>query len=217
VDVSCAGDATLAAFTAAFVSKLPATRCAELANLAGALAVERAGASPISLAELELRASTSKIAAKNVPTPALADLVSSLKKCSKRVVFTNGCFDKLHRGHIHHLQEAKNLGDILIVALNSDASVRRIKGEGRPANRLEDRLSILSSLSFVDYLVVFEEDTPINLLQLVRPDILVKGANTLEIVGEEHAGQVVRLPMLEDHSIRVLAEEKLAEEFPLLG
>jgi D-beta-D-heptose 7-phosphate kinase / D-beta-D-heptose 1-phosphate adenosyltransferase len=204
VDVSCAGDSVLAAFSAAYISGFPLKQCVELGNTAGALAVERQGAEPISLGELELRYSNQSLVSKTVPKDSLNNLINGLKKCGKRLVFTNGCFDTLHRGHIHHLREAKELGDVLIVGLNSDDSVRRIKGEGRPITNLEDRLSILSALSFVDYLIVFSEDTPINLIKSIKPNILVKGANTLEILGEEYAEKTVILPLLDDHSSRVV-------------
>ncbi len=103
--------------------------------------------------------------------------VSKLRKKSKKIVFTNGCFDIIHAGHISYLNEAKTLGDVLIVGLNSDKSVRRLKGEGRPVINEQDRAYILANLKPVDYVAVFDEDTPYELIKEIRPDILVKGGD----------------------------------------
>ena len=92
-------------------------------------------------------------------------------------MFTNGCFDLLHRGHVAYLNQAKTLGDVLIVAVNADASVRRLKGPGRPLNTLEDRMAVLAALSCIDHLVTFEDDSPVELLRIIRPDLLVKGGD----------------------------------------
>lgn len=100
-----------------------------------------------------------------------------MKNKGKKIVFTNGCFDILHVGHIQYLEEAKSYGDVLIVGLNTDASVRKLKGESRPINNQNDRANILSSLSSVDYVVIFEEETPYELIRLISPDILVKGGD----------------------------------------
>ena len=94
-----------------------------------------------------------------------------------KVVFTNGCFDILHRGHVEYLSKAADRGDVLVVGLNTDASVKRLKGEGRPVNNEESRALVLASLSFVDAVVLFDEDTPYELIKAVRPDVLVKGAD----------------------------------------
>jgi D-beta-D-heptose 7-phosphate kinase/D-beta-D-heptose 1-phosphate adenosyltransferase len=124
----------------------------------------------------------------------------------KRVVFTNGCFDIIHRGHITYLNEAKRLGDVLVVGVNSDDSVRRLKGHERPINCLEDRVQVLAALSSIDCIVPFEEDTPIRLIDDVRPDVFVKGGdytrdNLVEAsVVEEQGGRVAILPYVEDHS-----------------
>ena len=109
------------------------------------------------------------------------------KKRGLQVVFTNGCFDILHRGHIEYLNESKSLGDILILGLNSDKSVRKIKGEGRPIQSDEDRALILCNLRSVDYVVIFDEDTPQRLIDLLLPDVLVKGGDYSvgDIVGRE--------------------------------
>ena len=118
----------------------------------------------------------------------LKDNINFLKKIkeeNKKIVFTNGCFDILHVGHIRYLSEAKKLGNILIVGLNSDKSVKKLKGDNRPINIFEDRATLLASLRFVDLVIIFEEETPENLIKKIKPDILVKGGdyNIEDIVG----------------------------------
>ena len=123
-----------------------------------------------------------------------------------KIVFTNGCFDILHRGHVEYLSKAASHGDVLIVGLNSDSSVRSIKGESRPVQDQESRALILASLQFVTIVVFFEEDTPYNLIKLVQPDVLVKGADYKqeEIVGYDivkaKGGQIVTIDLVEGHS-----------------
>lgn len=124
------------------------------------------------------------------------------RQAGQRIVFTNGCFDILHRGHAIYLQAAKALGDKLVVGVNADASVKRLKGEGRPINRENDRAYLLASLAAVDYVVIFEEDTPYELLSHVRPDILVKGGDyRLEnVIGREFAGEVHLIDFVDGYS-----------------
>ena len=123
-----------------------------------------------------------------------------------KVVFTNGCFDILHRGHVEYLSKAADMGDVLVVGLNTDASVRRLKGEGRPINNQEARALVLASLSFVDAVVLFDEDTPLELIKAVHPDVLVKGADYKpeEIVGADfvtsYGGTVTTIPLVEGYS-----------------
>ena len=132
---------------------------------------------------------------------------------SNTLVFTNGCFDILHVGHIHTLQEAKKLGDKLIVALNSDASVRILKGEERPINNEKDRASIIAALDVVDLVVIFREQTPIIPIELICPEIPVKGGDwkVEEIVGgefvQEHGGKVYAIPFQEGYSSSNLIEK----------
>jgi len=130
----------------------------------------------------------------------LDNLLHALKRprqAGKKVVFTNGCFDILHPGHVVLLERSKNLGDILVVGLNSDGSVRRLKGRPRPVLPERARAEILAALECVDYVVVFREDTPLRLIQTVRPDILVKGADykAKQIIGREYVRKVVRIPL----------------------
>lgn len=136
----------------------------------------------------------------------LGHLIPQFQKTKKRIVFTNGCFDLLHIGHIRYLKEAQNLGDVLIVGLNSDSSVKRLKGENRPIYPQEERAEILASLRFVDYVVIFDEDTPQTLIELVQPDVLVKGGDwpIEKIVGADivlkKGGKVFSLPYVDNHS-----------------
>ncbi len=107
----------------------------------------------------------------------LTQLINRLKQAGKKIVFTNGVFDILHRGHVDYLSKAKSFGDVLIVGLNTDASVRRIKGEQHPIQKQQDRVAILLALRAVDYVVFFSEDTPERLIRMIKPDVLVKGAD----------------------------------------
>ena len=125
---------------------------------------------------------------------------------NKKVVFTNGCFDILHRGHIEYLSKARDLGDVLVVGLNTDSSVKRIKGENRPVQDEASRAQILASLRFVEAVILFDEDTPYELISLVKPDILVKGGDYSEatIVGADivkaNGGEVVTIPLTPGYS-----------------
>ncbi len=128
--------------------------------------------------------------------------VEALKREGKRIVFTNGCFDILHIGHVNYLEQAKALGDTLILALNSDASVRSIKGSPRPIVPQEERAYILASLEVVDYVIIFDEDTPLTLIEDIEPDVLVKGGDWDQetVVGgasvEKRGGRVVIIPQV---------------------
>ena len=130
----------------------------------------------------------------------IAELVDKLKDQSKKIVFTNGCFDIIHAGHVQYLSEAKALGDILIIGLNSDSSVKRLKGNDRPVNDQTNRATVIGAMKPVDYVVIFEEDTPFEIIKVVQPDILVKGGDWTEnnIVGADivksNGGKVISLP-----------------------
>jgi len=131
--------------------------------------------------------------------------ISKIRK-EKKIVFTNGCFDILHLGHIHLLKKAKKLGDVLIIGLNSDSSVKKIKGEERPIKDENTRAQILASLEMVDFVVIFKEKTPLRLIKSIRPDVLVKGGDwkESEIVGADfvksYKGKVKRIKYLKGHS-----------------
>lgn len=147
---------------------------------------------------------------------ALAETVAQLRHTGKTVVFTNGCFDILHPGHIYTLTHAKALGDVLIVGINSDASVKRLKGERRPILNQNERAVMLAALQAVDYVTVFEEDTPFALIQLLQPQILVKGGDwaSQTVVGQDlveaHGGKVVLIPYQEGLSTTEIIEKILA-------
>ncbi len=140
------------------------------------------------------------------------------RRNGRRLGFTNGCFDILHAGHVACLREAAAMGDILAVGVNSDESVRRLKGEGRPVNPLEDRLAVLAALEFVDYVIPFEEDTPLKLIEKLLPDVLVKGGDyqVSEIVGADvvrnHGGMVKTVPLAEGRSTTAILARLLRED-----
>jgi D-beta-D-heptose 7-phosphate kinase/D-beta-D-heptose 1-phosphate adenosyltransferase len=137
---------------------------------------------------------------------ALIKELKSLRKKGKKIVFTNGCFDILHSGHIQYLKKAKSLGDVLVVGLNSDSSVRKIKGKRRPLIKQKDRALILASLEMVDFVVIFYEEMPLNLIRAIKPDILAKGADwkTEDIVGKDfvssYGGQIRRIAFKKGYS-----------------
>ncbi|MHA1833303.1 MAG: D-glycero-beta-D-manno-heptose 1-phosphate adenylyltransferase [Candidatus Baldrarchaeia archaeon] len=136
----------------------------------------------------------------------LKQIVDKIRRQGKKIVFTNGCFDLLHIGHVRYLQEAKNLGDILIVAVNSDESVKKIKGKGRPIIPAEERSEVIAALECVDYVVVFHETLPNRMIKILKPDVHVKGGDYS--IGElpeakivkSHGGKVVILGKVEGHS-----------------
>lgn len=142
----------------------------------------------------------------------LAQKLIEIRK-NKKIVFTNGCFDVLHRGHTDYLQKSKELGDILIVALNSDDSIKRLKGEERPLNNLDDRLAVISALESVDFVTSFNDDTPIKLISLLKPDLLVKGGDWAveDIVGAKEViswgGKVSTIKYIDGKSTTTLIEK----------
>ena len=138
----------------------------------------------------------------------LSSLVEKLRNEGKKIVFTNGCFDIIHAGHVDYLEEAKSFGDFLIVGMNSDESVRRIKGEKRPIVPEEYRARVLEGLKAVDCVFIFDDETPLKVIETVKPDVLVKGADwPLEkIVGREFAGEVKRIPFRFDISTTKIVE-----------
>ena len=136
-------------------------------------------------------------------------IAKRLKEQKRKIIFTNGCFDILHRGHASYLEKAKALGDILILGLNSDESITRLKGESRPINTLEDRAFLLAALESVDYVVPFTEDTPLELITLVKPHTLVKGADYegKEVVGSNISCEVVLIDFVAGKSTSGLIEK----------
>jgi len=152
------------------------------------------------------------------PLSSLKKIIAALRKRGKSIVFTNGCFDLLHYGHVKYLEEARAGGDILVVAVNSDASVRKIKGRKRPIVNEGDRLKTVAALESVDYVVLFEEKTPIRVIKTIKPDILVKGAdwNRNDIVGGNYisslGGRAVTIKLVKNRSTTNLIR-KIAKVF----
>lgn len=177
-DVTGAGDTVIALLGASLAAGLPAAGAAALANLAAGLVVRKIGVASVTPAELRLALhQRGKGGGGLVAREELVRFVREAKARGERVLMTNGCFDILHAGHVAYLEEAKSLGDRLIVAVNDDASVRRLKGDGRPVNPLADRMAVLGGLAAVDWVVPFAEDTPEALICEVLPDLLVKGGD----------------------------------------
>ncbi|EGK7514907.1 D-glycero-beta-D-manno-heptose-7-phosphate kinase [Campylobacter lari] len=178
-DVTGAGDSVIAMLAYALALKVDIAKACELANDAAAVVVAKVGSVSVSLEEI-----------KNLKKASFEDKIKSKEELVKliqnqKVVFTNGCFDIMHYGHIKYLEKAKKLGDILVVGLNSDESVKRLKGNSRPINLEFQRACMLASMYFVDYVVIFDEDTPYELIEFLKPDVLVKGADykDKEVVG----------------------------------
>ena len=199
-----AGDTFVGVLGVALAAGADTEQAADLASAASAVVVGKEVTSVCTASELKryVAAESKYISG----ATGLRQLAQSLHRERKRIVFTNGCFDILHRGHIAHLAQAKALGDVLVVGLNTDDSVRRLKGRGRPINNLEDRVEILSALDSVDHIVSFSSDTPIDLITGLRPHLYVKGGDyTKESLPEtpmveRMAGEVVILPLVKDSS-----------------
>lgn len=206
-----AGDTFMGAFTLGLAVGAETENAAEIASAAAAIVVEKDGTSACDQEELRRYFSSNEKIVTDVFQ--LAARLSIYRREGHRIVFTNGCFDILHRGHITHLNRAKAFGDILIVGLNSDNSVRRLKGPSRPINPLEDRGQVLSALSCVDHIVPFDNDTSHNLIRIIQPDVFVKGGNftrqTLPEASlvEELGGRVEILPYFKDLSTTSIIEK----------
>jgi D-beta-D-heptose 7-phosphate kinase/D-beta-D-heptose 1-phosphate adenosyltransferase len=216
-DVSGAGDTVLATLAVGIASGLTMDEAARLANIAAGIAVGKLGTSIVTPEEiinavaLAHRDSDSKIKTLDV----LTAVIKAEKARDRRIVFTNGCFDLLHAGHVKYLQKARCLGDILVLGLNSDASVRRLKGEKRPLIGEEERAHILAALDCIDYVIIFGEDTPLELITALKPDILAKGGDyTLEgVVGrdfvEAYGGRVELVSFVDGKSTSNIIERVL--------
>lgn len=179
-DVTGAGDTVISALAFGLCNGMDIYESAKFANAAAAVVVGKIGSAQATRAEIL------SIMGGDMHIDEI-ELIADLKRSGKKIVFTNGCFDILHFGHISYLREAKSYGDILVVGLNSNESVRRLKGDSRPINDENDRAQILRELECVDFVIIFDEDTPLNLISKIQPDILVKGADYKgkEVVGSE--------------------------------
>lgn len=198
-DVSGAGDTVVATIAASLCGGLPLVEGINIANMAASVVISKMGTQPIEINELITKVN---IHDKVITREMVPSLIKYLRDNHKKIVFTNGCFDILHRGHVEYLSKAKEKGDILIVGLNSDSSIRTLKGPTRPVNQLEDRIYVLQGLSSIDYIIVFDDETPSKLIKEIQPDILAKGADYKieEVVGREYAGDVELIPLVEGRS-----------------
>jgi D-beta-D-heptose 7-phosphate kinase/D-beta-D-heptose 1-phosphate adenosyltransferase len=201
-DVSGAGDTVLAAYGLTLAKGEPPQIAMRVANVAAGIVIGKMGTATVTRYELEEKLFKGSEPQKVLKVSELVERLAAHRQQNNTVVFTNGCFDILHRGHLEYLRQARLLGSILVVGLNSDASTQRLKGPGRPVNRQEDRAMMLAVLPFVDYVVIFNEDTPYELLKAVRPDILVKGGDykAEEIIGREFAGKTLVLTFVDGYS-----------------
>lgn len=205
-DVSGAGDTTIAYLATCMANEMPIRESVDIANYAAGIQVGKVGTSSVSWQEVrDLISNEDHGIAHKILS---AEELNSFRKdnAQKKIVFTNGCFDILHVGHKRYLQQAATLGDILVVGVNSDASVRRLKGPTRPVNNEQDRAEMLSALGFIDYVVIFDEDTPYELIKKIQPDVLVKGGDYKpeEVVGkdivEARGGQLELISFVEGKS-----------------
>ncbi len=216
-DVTGAGDMVLAMLAMARVGGASWVEAVALANVAGGLEVERFGSVPVMPREIiqELLSEAHEHLGKQRTLEQLKMELQHHRASGKRVVFTNGCFDLIHFGHIKYFQFARKQGDLLVVGVNTDSSIRRLKGSKRPIINEHDRLNVLEELESIDYLVAFDDDTPSRLIAEIKPDVLVKGADYRkeEVVGwdvvEAYGGQVALAPLVDGRSTSAVIERIL--------
>jgi len=214
-DVTGAGDIVLATLAVTLAAGRDYRTAVQLANIAGGIEVEKFGAATVTIDEIineiimENRGKDGKVC----PVERLLAQLNWHRSQNQTVVFTNGCFDVVHSGHIEFLRFCKSQGDVVVVGLNSDNSVRRIKGPNRPINNQYDRAAVLAALETVDYVTIFDEPEPLELIKKVRPDVLVKGQDWAEkgVVGREfvesYGGRVVLAPLVEGKSTSSVIEK----------
>jgi D-beta-D-heptose 7-phosphate kinase/D-beta-D-heptose 1-phosphate adenosyltransferase len=203
-DVTGAGDTVLASLGYYLSKSDDLISAMHFANAAAAVVVGKLGSATVTLEEIKEaeRRLDNSVDYKIVDFSTIEKIAKELKAENKKIVFTNGCFDILHIGHVKYLQKAKTLGDKLIVGVNSNSSVKRLKGPTRPVNDEYDRAYLLASLEVVDYVIIFDEDTPYELIKKIKPDILVKGADYKgkEVVGSDIAKEVRLIDFVEGKS-----------------
>jgi D-beta-D-heptose 7-phosphate kinase/D-beta-D-heptose 1-phosphate adenosyltransferase len=214
-DVTGAGDMVLATLAVALAADCDYETAVALSNIAGGIEVEKFGTATVTIEEIindilsEKRSKTGKLRSLDE----LNDELNWHRRQNQTIVFTNGCFDVVHRGHIEYLKFTRQQGDIVVLGLNSDSSVRAIKGPDRPINNQDDRAEVMAALESVDYIIIFDEPTPINLIEMVKPDVLVKGEDWAEkgVVGREfvesHGGKVVLARLVEGKSSTATIEK----------
>jgi len=204
-DVTGAGDTVIASLGYALAVNSDIDSAVKFANLAAGVVVGKVGSATVSFDEISAYESSLHISGceehiKNIDQ--FLPILDNLRMQKKQIIFTNGCFDILHVGHVKYLEKAKSLGGILIVGLNTDNSISRLKGETRPVNTLDDRACVIAGLESVDYVIPFEEDTPLELIKIISPDILVKGADYKgkKVVGEELVSKLVFIDFIDGKS-----------------
>ena len=214
-DVTGAGDMVLATLAAALAAGCDYQAAVRLSNIAGGIEVEKFGTATVTIQEIadEITGQSRDSGDKIRTADSLLSEIAWHRRQNKTVVFTNGCFDVLHIGHVEYLQFCRRQGDIVVVGLNSDSSVKMIKGSDRPINNQHDRAAILAALEAVDYVTVFTEPEPTNLIEKVRPEVLVKGADwaVKGVVGREfvesYGGKVALAPLVESKSSSATIEK----------
>lgn len=177
IDVSGAGDTVIAVLAACRARGFSWAEAADFANMAAGVVVSKAGTSPITRGEFDMLLAPGRSSPKIIRREQLPDMLAAWRRAGDSIVFTNGCFDLLHKGHVRLVREAAAQGDRLVVAVNADSSARRLKGPGRPVQDGQSRALLVAALEGVDAVILFEEDTPLSLIRLIMPDVLVKGGN----------------------------------------
>ncbi|ADU64848.1 rfaE bifunctional protein [Desulfurispirillum indicum S5] len=224
-DVTGAGDTVISVMALCCACGLDFVECGRIANAAAGVVVGKVGTSTASAEEIlqRLQPQRSLASRKIKSLPELLPQVEQLRRQGKKILFTNGCFDLLHHGHITYLQDARKQGDVLILGLNSDASIRRLKGPSRPIIGQHERAVVLAALEAIDYVVIFDEDTPLELIAAIQPQGLIKGGDYRpeQVVGREiveaGGGEVIIIPFVEGSSTtgiieRILANQKEREQ-----
>ena len=212
-DVTGAGDTVIAVLAAAIASNQSVEVATMLANTAASLVVKKLGTATVTIDEINKNL-YDEATSLSIPNKKYAlELINEAKKSGKKIIMTNGCFDIIHTGHVRYLSKAKSLGDYLVIAVNDDESVKRLKGNGRPINTLEDRMLVLNSLASVNLVISFSQDTPEEIISSVNPDVLVKGGDYKEenIAGAESVrksgGEVVIMPFDEGYSTSLILKK----------
>ncbi len=206
-DVTGAGDTVISILAASIATGQSLEQAMALSNLGAGVVVSKLGTAAVTVPELmQAKHTIEGVARGVVSTQALEDLLVNAKQLGEKIVFTNGCFDILHPGHVTYLQQARQLGDRLVVAVNDDDSVKRLKGDDRPINTVQRRMSVLAALECIDWVIPFSEDTPVEVIKKVKPSIIVKGGDYTpeQVVGadivKEYGGEVKILNFVDGHS-----------------
>jgi D-beta-D-heptose 7-phosphate kinase/D-beta-D-heptose 1-phosphate adenosyltransferase len=213
-DVTGAGDTVISVLAASLAAGSELPQAVALANLAAGLVVRKVGTATVSAPELRRAVQSEQGSERGVVNlDQLLVALDEARAAGERIVMTNGCFDIIHAGHVGYIDQARKLGDRLIVAINSDESVRKLKGPSRPINSVDRRMAVLAGLGSVDWVLSFSEDTPETLLRAIKPDVLVKGGDYAkeEVVGweivESYGGKVQALDFLDDCSTTAIVEK----------